>query len=137
MDHVLSNLNGLFQDPDGVKRVLEALLEAAMEQEVEGHVGAGYHERSPDRRGRRNGYKPRRMKTRVGELDLSVPQVRGCEPYHPSMFARFQRSERALLVACAEMYYQGVSTRERASGARFDVRRRDLVRDGEPGGGRA
>jgi putative transposase len=111
MDHVLSNLNGLFQDPDGVKRVLEALLEAAMEQEVEGHVGAGYHERSPDRRGRRNGYKPRRMKTRVGELDLSVPQVRGCEPYHPSMFARFQRSERALLVACAEMYYQGVSTR--------------------------
>ena len=40
-----------------------------------------------------------------------MPQVRGCEPYHPSLFARFQRSERALLVACAEMYYQGVSTR--------------------------
>ena len=42
---------------------------------------------------------------------MSVPQVRGCEPYHPSMFARFQRSERALLVACGEMYFQGVSTR--------------------------
>jgi putative transposase len=40
-----------------------------------------------------------------------VPQVRGCEPYHPSMFNKWQRSERALLVACAEMYFQGVSTR--------------------------
>jgi transposase-like protein len=47
----------------------------------------------------------------VGELELAVPQVRACEPYHPSMFARWQRSERALLVACAEMYFQGVSTR--------------------------
>ena len=42
---------------------------------------------------------------------MSVPQVRGCDPYHPSMFARWQRSERALLVACGEMYFQGVSTR--------------------------
>ena len=44
---------------------------------------------------------------------MSVPQVRGCEagPYHPSMFARWERSERALLVACGEMYFQGVSTR--------------------------
>jgi transposase-like protein len=47
----------------------------------------------------------------VGELELQVPQVRACEPYHPSMFAKWQRSERALLVACAEMYFQGVSTR--------------------------
>jgi len=47
------------------------------------------------------------LNTRVGELELSVPQVRACEPYHPSMFAKWQRSERALLVACAEMYFQG------------------------------
>jgi putative transposase len=44
-------------------------------------------------------------------LELDVPQVRGCEPYHPSLFGKWQRSERALLVACAEMYFQGVSTR--------------------------
>ena len=51
--------------------------------------------------------------TRVGGLELSVPQVRDCEggPYHPSLFARWERSERALLVACGEMYFQGVSTR--------------------------
>jgi transposase-like protein len=47
----------------------------------------------------------------VGDLQLLVPQVRNCEPYHPSMFAQWQRSERALLVACGEMYFQGVSTR--------------------------
>jgi transposase-like protein len=47
----------------------------------------------------------------VGELELDVPQVRGCEPYNPSLFNKWQRSERALLVACGEMYFQGVSTR--------------------------
>lgn len=111
MHEMLGQLNGLFQKKDGLKRVLQALLEVAMEQEVQGHLGAGYHERSTDRRGHRNGYKPRHLKTRIGELDLQVPQVRGCEPYQPSMFAKYQRSERALLVACAEMYFQGVSTR--------------------------
>jgi transposase-like protein len=43
---------------------------------------------------------------------LQVPQSRDCEPYQPSLFARYQRSERALLAACAEMYFQGVSTRK-------------------------
>jgi putative transposase len=74
-------------------------------------VGADRHERSEERRGHRNGHKPRTLQTRVGELQLSVPQVRGCEPYHPSLFGRWERSERALLVACGEMYFQGVSTR--------------------------
>ncbi len=55
--------------------------------------------------------KPRTFKTRSGELHFDVPQVRECEPYRPSMFARWQRSERALPAACAEMYFQGVSTR--------------------------
>jgi transposase-like protein len=45
----------------------------------------------------------------LGELELDVPQVRGCEPYSPSLFNKWQRSERALLVACGEMYFQGVS----------------------------
>jgi putative transposase len=95
----------------GLRRLLEAMANAAMREEASTHLRAGEHERNEARRGYRNGHKPRRFKTRVGELELSVPQVRGCEPYHPSMFNRWQRSERALLVACAEMYYQGVSTR--------------------------
>lgn len=108
-------LGGLVQEvfsaPDGAKRVLEYLLTQAMATEVTAHVAAEPHQRTDQRRGQRNGYKPRTLKTRVGELEFQVPQVRGCEPYHPSMFAQWQRSERALLVACAEMYYQGVSTR--------------------------
>lgn len=104
-------LQEVFSHRDGAKRLLEHLLNQAMQSEVGQHVGASRHQRSVDRRGYRNGSKPRGLKTRVGELELSVPQVRACEPYHPSMFNKWQRSERALLVACAEMYFQGVSTR--------------------------
>jgi transposase-like protein len=111
-DDVLGQLlQEVFSKSDGTKVLLEHLLKAAMAAEVTGHVAAEPHQRTRKRRGQRNGYKPRTLKTRVGELELQVPQVRGCEPYHPSMFARYQRSERALLVACAEMYFQGVSTR--------------------------
>ena len=109
---MVESLQEALADPDGLRRVLEAVIQAAMGAEVRTHLGgAGRHERSERRRGHRNGSKRRRLNTRVGELELSVPQVRGCEPYHPSMFSRWQRSERALLVACGEMYFQGVSTR--------------------------
>jgi putative transposase len=101
----------LFEDPQRLRDVLAAVCQAVMAQEVSAHLGAGPHERSEGRRGHRNGTKPRTLKTRVGGLELDVPQVRGCEPYHPGLFARWQRSERALLVACGEMYFQGVSTR--------------------------
>lgn len=104
-------LQEVFANRDGLKSLLESLLQEAMASEVADHVKAEVHERSEARRGHRNGYKGRTLKTRVGELGLQVPQVRGCEPYHPSMFAKRQRSERARLVACAEMYFQGVSTR--------------------------
>jgi putative transposase len=95
-----------------LRKLLGALIGAAMENEVEAHLGAGRHERSERRRGHRNGTKPRTLATRVGQLSFPVPQVRNTEPYHPSMFGRWQRSERALMVACAEMYFQGVSTRK-------------------------
>ena len=104
-------VQAVFQQKDGLKQLLEHLLNQTMQAEASQHVGAAPHQRSVARRGYRNGVKPRRLNTRVGELELSVPQVRACEPYHPSMFAKWQRSERALLAACAEMYFQGVSTR--------------------------
>jgi len=106
-----SLVEGLFKEKDALPALLSAICRAAMEREVSRHVGAALHERAESRMGRRNGYKPRTLKTRVGEVELDVPQVRGCEPYHPSLFGRWQRSERALLAACAEMYFQGVSTR--------------------------
>jgi putative transposase len=112
------DLNGelvqrLFQDPQRLKEVIGLVCQAVMAEEVAEHVGAALHERTGERRGQRNGHKPRSLLTRVGALELSVPQVRDCDrgPYHPSLFARWERSERALLVACGEMYFQGVSTR--------------------------
>jgi transposase-like protein len=103
----------LFADPDRLREVLQVICQAAMAQEVSDHVGAAVHERTGGRHGHRNGHKPRTLQTRAGGLELSVPQVRDCDrgPYHPSLFARWERSERALLVACGEMYFQGVSTR--------------------------
>ena len=111
MDLIGEVLQEVFTKKQGLKALLELIVNEAMKAESSEHVGAGRHQRSPERRGHRNGFKPRTLSTRVGELALSVPQVRGCEPYHPSMFNRWQRSERALLVACGEMYFQGVSTR--------------------------
>lgn len=111
-DKIFELAQEVFETRDGLKDFLELLLAQVMDAELTAHVGAGPNERKPSsRRGYRNGTKPRSLKTRVGELKLSVPQTRNCEPYHPSMFAKWQRSERALLVACAEMYFQGVSTR--------------------------
>src|SRR5688572_24623341 len=104
-------LQGLFAREEGPRLLLRALAQAAMRAEVGAHVGAAPHERSESRVGRRNGTKPRTLKTRVGDVELDVPQVRGCEPYRPGLFNKWQRSERALLVACGEMYFQGVSTR--------------------------
>ena len=111
IDKIGDLLHEAFSDREGLKHFLEAIVNIGMREEAAVHLGAAEHERNGDRRGYRNGTKPRTLKTRVGELQLSVPQVRDCEPYHPGMFARWQRSERALLVACGEMYFQGVSTR--------------------------
>ena len=70
-----------------------------------------YRQRTTDRTGYRNGYKPRIVKTRVGRIELSVPQDREGR-FHSGLFARFQRSEKALILALQEAYLQGVSTRK-------------------------
>lgn len=105
-------LQEVFTERDGLKHLLEMLLDHAMRTEVSEHIKADAYERSGNRRGRRNGYKPRSFATRIGRLNLQVPQARECRPYRPTMFNRWQRSERALLVACADMYFQGISTRK-------------------------
>jgi transposase-like protein len=104
-------LQEVFTDRDGLKRMLELLVNNAMRAELAEHVKADAYQRSSGRLGHRNGFKPRTLATRIGKLDLRVPQSRNCEAYRPTMFNRWQRSERALLIACAEMYFQGVSTR--------------------------
>ncbi|MBW6509869.1 MAG: transposase [Desulfuromonadales bacterium] len=75
------------------------------------HLGVGPYERSENRRGQANGFKPKSVQTRVGSLDLNIPQVRDSS-FYPSSLEKGLRSERALKVALAEMYIQGVSTRK-------------------------
>ena len=80
--------------------------------EREHHIGAGPYQRTDQRDGYANGYKQRQLNTRIGTLSLRLPQVRGSEePFFPSALERGQRSEKALTIAIAEMYLQGVSTR--------------------------
>ena len=99
-------------DGDLFREMLRLMAQQVMEEELTRHLGAQRHERTQQRTGHRNGYKARGLNTRVGALELQIPQARGTEPYSPLFFAKWQRSERALLVACAEMYFMGVSTRK-------------------------
>jgi len=100
---------------DGLSRAFEILLNEAMKLERSRFLGAGPYERSDERRGHGNGYKAKTLRSRVGKLELSIPQVRdltpGTEGVYPKSLERGLRSERALTLALAEMYVQGVSTR--------------------------
>lgn len=96
---------------DGMARAMQLLINEAMKLERSAALGAQPFERTPLRRGQANGFKPKTVQTRVGPLQLAVPQTRGV-PFYPSALERGQRSERALKLAIAEMYVQGVTTRK-------------------------
>src|SRR5690606_33098971 len=87
------------------------LVRNVLEDEVERYIGAGRYERSEGRRASRNGSKARTMQTSVGRLEFEVPQVRE-GGFRTQVFDKWQRSDRALVVAVQEMYVQGVSTRK-------------------------
>lgn len=95
---------------DVLREGVRVLAEAVMELEVEHHLGAGRHERTPERAGQRNGYRERTWDTRVGTIGLRVPRVRDGS-YFPSLLEPRTRGERALLAVVQEAYVGGVSTR--------------------------
>lgn len=92
--------------------VLRLLLNEAMKLERAAALGAQPYERTAERTGYANGFKPKTLMTRLGPLELEVPQVRGGVEFYPSALERGERSERALKLAVAEMYVQGISTRK-------------------------
>ena len=100
---------------EGMANAMQILLNEAMKLERAEFIGVAPYERSATRRGWANGFKPKRVATRAGEIELSVPQVRDLEEgqpgFYPKSLERGVRSERALKLAIAEMYVQGVSTR--------------------------
>ena len=101
----------LARDQDFVRVALEALLQAALEAEMTEAIGAEKGERTETRLSYRSGYYGRSLITRVGTLELRVPQDR-LGRFSTDLFARYQRSEKALVGTLAEMYVQGVSTRK-------------------------
>jgi putative transposase len=95
---------------DVLREGVRVLAEALMDVEVEEHLGAARHERTPARSGQRNGYRERAWDTRVGTIDLRVPRVRDGS-YFPSLLEPRTRGERALVAVVQEAYVGGVSTR--------------------------
>jgi putative transposase len=98
-------------DPDGLREVVRAVLQEVLEAEMTDALGAAKGERSAGRLGYRSGYYGRTLITRVGKLELRVPQDRDGR-FSTELFERYQRSEQALVASLAEMYVQGVSTRK-------------------------
>ena len=98
----------------GMARVLGQLFELAMQVEREQHLKAAHYERTPDRLGYANGYKPKRIDTPAGTVTVQVPKTagHGDDPFYPQSLERGQRSSRAVMLAVAEMYIKGVSTRQ-------------------------
>jgi putative transposase len=108
----LSEVKGvLLQNRDFLKDLLSEIVQETLEAEMEDALGARKNERTEERVGYRSGYYPRTLITRVGKLELRVPQDRQGR-FSTQLFERYQRSEKALVSALAEMYIQGVSTRK-------------------------
>jgi transposase-like protein len=101
----------LLDDPGFLREIVEKVVQRMLEAEMTEHVGAAPYERVEGRTGQRNGYKPRALRTRVGTLNLAVPQDRE-GTFSTRLFSRYQRNEKALVLALMEMYVEGVSTRK-------------------------
>jgi Transposase, Mutator family len=111
----------LSEDQDFLRPLVQAVLQELLEAEMTEALGAAKGERPPDRLGYRAGCYPRTLVTRVGKPELRMPQDRQGR-FSTELFERYQRSEKALVAALAEMYVQGVSTRKVKANAARDRR---------------
>jgi putative transposase len=101
----------LLDDPGFLREIRERVVQQILEAEMTEHMGAAPYERTTERKGHRNGHKRRTLRTRVGALNLLVPQDRE-GTFSTRLFCRYQRNEKALVLALMEMYVEGVSTRK-------------------------
>jgi transposase-like protein len=99
------------QGLDVLPELIRVIINTAMQAERTEHLKAAPYQHNPERNGHANGFKPKTMRTRVGEITFAIPQVRE-GGFYPQALERGLRSERALTLALAEMYVQGVSTRK-------------------------
>ncbi len=106
-----ADLVALLSENDAVADLLGVVLNQVLEAQMTEHLGVDKHEQSSERQGYRNGYRERKLYTRVGPLTLRVPQTRDGS-FSTEIFKRYQRSEQAFVLGLMEMYLQGVSTRK-------------------------
>ena len=100
----------LVDQEDGIRQLITWFLNLVMEEEALLQAGAQRYERTASRKASRNGYKPRTLLTKYGELELLKPQFREF-PFETQVFEKYSRVEKSILAAVAESYLQGVSTR--------------------------
>lgn len=96
---------------DILPELIRTIINAAMQAERQQYLRAAPYQRTPERQDYANGYKPKTVKTRLGEITFAIPQVREGS-FYPEALEKGLRSERALMLTLAEMYVQGVSTRK-------------------------
>ena len=101
----------LRRDEDYLRAMVQSVVQATLEAEMAEAIGAEKSERTEARLSYRSGYYRRSLVTRVGTLELRIPQDRAGR-FSTALFERYQRSEKALMGALSEMYVQGVSTRK-------------------------
>jgi len=111
LEELLQKLRDDDSEEDPLKYLVEKTLNQLLEKEMTEHLNADKYERAKDRSGHRNGYRKRNLHTRVGTLELRVPRDREGN-FSTEIFEKYQRSEKALVLALQEAYLQGVSTRK-------------------------
>ena len=108
-NNVLVDIFKTLMDPQGIRSAIEIMMNLSMQFERTQYLKAQPYERTEERSGYANGFKDKTLKTPVGTLSLKIPQVRNGE-FYPSALERGCRTSRALMMAIAEMYFQGLST---------------------------
>jgi len=108
---IVSGWQDGFGGEDFLRELVQRTVQQVLEAEMTSFLGAESYQRNDVRRGWRNGFKPRTLKTRVGELELMVPKDRDGQ-FQTELFERYQRSEKAFVAALLQMYIEGVSTRK-------------------------
>ena len=114
VDRLVELQASLLDDPEFLRGIVQVALQRFLDTEQTFHLGAAPHERTEDRQGYRCGSYARTLTTRVGKIMLQVPRDRDGR-FQTQLFARYQRSEKAFVLALLEMYVQGVSTRKVAA----------------------
>ena len=100
-----------WQGLDGLLELIRVIINTALQAEGAEHLNAAAYQHVAERQGYAHGFRPKTMRTRVGDMTFSIPQVRE-GGFYPQALEKGWRSERAFTLALAEMYVQGVSTRK-------------------------